>query len=198
MMLFSLVAGFVLLVAGGEMVVRGAVAPAWRFEVSPMVIGLTIVGFGTSLPELLVSLNAALTGVPGIAVGNVIGSNLANMMLILGAAALVFPLAVNPGAVRRDGLVMAAFTAVFVIVVLGGSADRYEGAMMLAALAGYVALSLWQDARVSSGTASPRGSGVDDRTTRASLVDDPVCRWRVAVSHCRGGPTGRRSDRVGT
>lgn len=149
----SLAAGFVLLFFGGEMVVRGAVALARRFEVSPLVIGLTIVGFGTSLPELLVCLNAALAGAPGIAVGNVIGSNLANMMLILGIAALLSPIAVDPGAVRRDGSVMAAVTAVFVLVAIGGSAERYEGALMVAALAAYVGLSLWHDARANSGAA---------------------------------------------
>ncbi len=175
MTLFSLVAGFLLLVAGGEMVVRGAVALARRFEVSPLVIGLTIVGFGTSLPELLVSLNAALTGAPGIAVGNVIGSNLANMMLILGVAALAFPLAVDPDAVRRDGLVMAAFTAVFVIIALGGSADRYEGALMLAALVGYVALSLWQDTRISSG-ASQR-----HREEAESMTGLPTRLWLIIL-----------------
>ncbi len=146
MILVSLVAGFVLLIVGGEAVVRGSVALARRFAVPPLVIGLTIVGFGTSLPELLVSINAALAGAPGLAVGNVIGSNLANMMLILGLAALVFPLAVSPRVVRRDGLVMAAFTAVFIIVALGGAADAGEGALMMAALAGYLALSLWQGA----------------------------------------------------
>ena len=153
MTLLSLAAGFVLLFFGGEIVVRGAVALARRFEVSPLVIGLTIVGFGTSLPELLVSLNAALSGAPGIAVGNVIGSNLANMMLILGIAALICPIAVNPNAIRRDGLVLAAVTAVFVIVAIGGSAERHEGALMLAALAAYIGLSLWRDARANSGSA---------------------------------------------
>ena len=142
-----LAAGFVLLFFGGEIVVRGAVALARRFDVSPLVIGLTIVGFGTSLPELLVSLNAALSGAPGIAVGNVIGSNLANMMLILGVAALICPIAVTPSAVRRDGLVLAGVTAVFVIVAIGGSAERHEGALMVAALAAYIGLSLWNDAR---------------------------------------------------
>ena len=149
----ALATGFVLLFFGGEMVVRGAVALARRFGVSPLVIGLTIVGFGTSLPELLVSLNAALSGAPGIAVGNVIGSNLANMMLILGVAALISPIAVNPNAVRRDGLVMAAVTAIFIVVALGGSAERHEGALMLAALAGYIGISLWRDARVNGGSA---------------------------------------------
>ncbi len=148
-----LAAGFVLLFFGGEIVVRGAVALARRFDVSPLVIGLTIVGFGTSLPELLVSLNAALSGAPGIAVGNVIGSNLANMMLILGVAALICPIAVTPSAVRRDGLVLAGVTAVFVIVAIGGSAERHEGALMVAALAAYIGLSLWNDARANSGPA---------------------------------------------
>ena len=153
MTFLSLAVGFVLLFLGGEAVVRGAVALARRFEVSPLVIGLTIVGFGTSLPELLVSLNAALSGAPGIAVGNVIGSNLANMMLILGVAALICPIAVNPSAVRRDGLVLAGVTAAFVIVAVGGSAERYEGGLMVAALAAYVGLSLWRDARANSGPA---------------------------------------------
>ena len=153
MTFLSLAAGFVLLFFGGEIVVRGAVALARRFEVSPLVIGLTIVGFGTSLPELLVSLNAALSGAPGIAVGNVIGSNLANMMLILGVAALICPIAVTPSAVSRDGLVLAGVTAVFVVVAIGGSAERHEGALMVAALAAYIGLSLWHDARSSSGPA---------------------------------------------
>ena len=153
MTILFLAAGFVLLFFGGEIVVRGAVALARRFDVSPLVIGLTIVGFGTSLPELLVSLNAALSGAPGIAVGNVIGSNLANMMLILGVAALICPIAVTPSAVRRDGLVLAGVTAVFVIVAIGGSAERHEGAVMVAALAAYIGLSLWNDARANSGPA---------------------------------------------
>ncbi|HKK31057.1 MAG TPA: sodium:calcium antiporter, partial [Alphaproteobacteria bacterium] len=78
--------GLVGLVIGGEFVVRGAVAIARSFRVSPMVIGLTLVGFGTSLPELVTSVQAAIAGSPGIAVGNVVGSNIANILLILGAA----------------------------------------------------------------------------------------------------------------
>ena len=146
MTILSLVAGFILLLVGGETVVRGSVALARRFAVPPLVIGLTVVGFGTSLPELIVSINAALTGAPGIAVGNVIGSNVANMMLILGLAALIFPFAANPDAVRRDSLVMAAFTAVFIIVALGGSAGAGEGALMIGALVAYIGFCLWQGA----------------------------------------------------
>ncbi len=137
-----LAAGCVLLFLGGEMVVRGAVALARRFDVSPLVIGLTIVGFGTSLPELLVSLNAALQGAPGLALGNVVGSNLANMMLILGTAALVHPIAVDPQAVRRDGLAMALFTALCILLGLDGSCTAVEGAGMTALLLLYIGLTL--------------------------------------------------------
>lgn len=142
-----LAAGFVLLFLGGEVVVRGAVALARRFGVSPLVIGLTIVGFGTSLPELLVSLEAALSGAPGIAVGNVVGSNIANVLLILGTAALICPIAVNPMAVWRDGAAMVGATVVFIAIGLGGTVDALEGGLMVVALASFVALSLWSDMR---------------------------------------------------
>jgi len=153
MTFISLAAGFVLLFFGGEIVVRGAVALAQRFGVSPLVIGLTIVGFGTSLPELLVSLNAALAGAPGIAVGNVVGSNIANTMLILGAAALVCPIVVSPDAVQRDGLAMVGVTAVFIIIAMGGSAEAHEGVFMVAVLALYVGVSLWRDMRADDAAA---------------------------------------------
>ena len=154
MIVVEIVAGLVLLFGGGEFVVRGAVALARRFEVSPLVIGLTIVGFGTSLPELLVSLNAALSGAPGIAVGNVIGSNMANMMLILGAAAMIAPIVVNPLAVRRDGSFMLAVTVIFVIIGLGGSVSAWQGSLMVGLLLGFIGLSLWRDMRASNGAAA--------------------------------------------
>ena len=91
MLYLAFAAGLVALFFGGDWLVRGAVGVARRFRVPPMVIGLTIVGFGTSMPELLVSVEAALDGVPEIAIGNVIGSNIANVLLILGAAAVIFP-----------------------------------------------------------------------------------------------------------
>ena len=84
-------AGLALLLGGGEALVRGAVQIAGRLGLSPLVIGLTIVGFGTSTPELVTSIEAALIGAPGIAVGNVVGSNIANILLILGAAVLLAP-----------------------------------------------------------------------------------------------------------
>lgn len=92
------------LIAGGELLVRGAVSAARSFGISPMVIGLTLVGFGTSTPELVTSLQAALSGSSGIAIGNIVGSNIGNVLLILAIAALVAPIAVDPVAFRRDGV----------------------------------------------------------------------------------------------
>ena len=96
------------------------VSIARSFGISPMVIGLTLVGFGTSAPELVASINAALKGSPGIALGNVVGSNIANVFLVLGVAALIFPLATNREAYRRDGPVLILATAILVMMVLSG------------------------------------------------------------------------------
>ncbi len=164
MTFFSIAAGFILLFAGGEAVVRGAVALARRFEVSPLVIGLTIVGFGTSLPELLVSLNAALNGAPGIAVGNVVGSNMANMMLVLGVAAVICPIAVKPEVIRRDALFMVGATAVFVLAGHGGSLDAMAGGLMVALLLGYIGLSLWQDMQAGDRAAELHRETADELT----------------------------------
>ena len=97
------------------------VGVASRLGVSPLVIGLTLVGFGTSMPELVASLQAALIGSPGIAVGNVVGSNIANILLILGAAAVIYPIATTPLAFKRDGTVLIGVSLLLVAVVLVGS-----------------------------------------------------------------------------
>ncbi|WP_262423649.1 sodium:calcium antiporter [Brevundimonas denitrificans] len=98
-----LLLGLVLLIAGGDLLVRGAVRIAERLRLSPMLIGLTVVGMGTSTPELAASLQASLAGSPGIALGNIVGSNIANTLLILGVAALIAPIAVNARTLWRDG-----------------------------------------------------------------------------------------------
>ena len=101
--LLLLLAGFVILIVGGELLVRGAVRVAERAGMSELLIGLTIVGFGTSAPELVASVEAARAGSPGIAWGNIVGSNLANSLLILGAASLILPVVVPRGPLWRDG-----------------------------------------------------------------------------------------------
>ncbi|RMF11180.1 MAG: sodium:calcium antiporter, partial [Alphaproteobacteria bacterium] len=91
--ILNVLIGLVLLLVGGDCLVRGAVAVARRLDVSPLLVGLVLVGFGTSAPELVTCIEAALAGAPDIAVGNVVGSNIANILLVLGAAALAAPLA---------------------------------------------------------------------------------------------------------
>ena len=142
---FLIIAGFALLLFGGESVVRGSVALAQRLGISPLIVGLTIVGFGTSLPEMVVSVNAALVGSPGLAVGNVVGSNIANILLILGVAAIIAPIAVSPGAVKRDLLGMSMVTLVYVGLGMSGQIVFWQGALMLIALMSYIGFTVWHD-----------------------------------------------------
>lgn len=142
---FLIIAGFALLLFGGESVVRGSVALAQRLGVSPLIVGLTIVGFGTSLPEMVVSVNAALVGSPGLAVGNVVGSNIANILLILGVAAIIGPIAVHPAAVKRDLLGMSLVTLIYVGLGMSGQIVFWQGALMLIALMSYIGFTVWHD-----------------------------------------------------
>lgn len=138
MTILLIIVGLVLLAVGGDVLVRGAVGISTRLGVSPLLAGLTIVGFGTSTPELVTSLFAAFEGAPGIAVGNIVGSNIANILLILGVSALILPLAINPAAFQRDGLALAVATLVCLAVVLLGFLSRPVGFALLALLVGYI------------------------------------------------------------
>ena len=119
--------GFVLLIKGGDFLVEGAVSIAKRANLSPMVIGLTIVGFGTSSPELLVSIQAALSGSSGIAIGNVVGSNIANIALILGIAAIVKACTAKKMTLKVDMPFMLLVTALFVTIAMSGTISRLAG-----------------------------------------------------------------------
>ena len=130
--------GLALLVGGGEALVRGATALAARLGVSPLLIGLTVVGFGTSTPELVTSLQAAFAGSPGIAVGNVVGSNIANILLILGLAIVLMPLSVNRRSFLRDGTALMIATLACIAVVLTGDLTRPAGALLVLGLVAYV------------------------------------------------------------
>lgn len=138
MIYLELLGGLVLLVAGAELLVRGSVGIARRLGVSPLLIGLTLVGFGTSSPELVASVTAALKGSPGIAVGNVVGSNICNVLLILGLSALFAPLAITRAAFLRDGPVLMAVSVALVAVCLLGDVPRWVGVVFLVLLAAYV------------------------------------------------------------
>jgi cation:H+ antiporter len=133
-----LLIGLVLLFAGGEGLVRGAVALAARLGMSPLLIGLTVVGFGTSMPELVVSLKAAFAGSPDIAVGNVVGSNTANILLILGVAAVIYPIPTNIPGIRRDLFVMLGVAIATLGLGYMGAVDRWTGAAMVVALVAFL------------------------------------------------------------
>ncbi len=150
---FALIAGgLVLLFLGGEGLVRGAVSVARRHGVSPLVIGLTVVAAGTSAPELVVSLQAAARGEPDIVLGNVVGSNIANMLLILGASALIRPLASSRAAVLRDGGVLLVATVAVLIVAQTGMVTRWQGALLLAGLVGYLLYTYFHSRSQAAGS----------------------------------------------
>lgn len=149
-----LAAGLILLVLGGDVLVRGAVTLAARLGVSPLLVGLTVVGFGTSTPELVTSLDAAIAGAPGIAVGNVVGSNIANILLILGVAALIAPVTVNKRAFGRDGTALVLASLAALAVVLLGNLSRPAGVVLLAGLAAYIYIAFRLESRGGE-TAAP-------------------------------------------
>ena len=134
-------AALALLFGGGELLLRGAAALASRLGVSPLAIGLTVVAFGTSAPELVVSLNAALAGAADISVGNVVGSNIANVALILGLAGLIRPISVQAKVARLDAPLMVAVSLLALGFLAGGYLGRIEGGVLLAGLVTYVVLT---------------------------------------------------------
>ena len=140
-----LLLGIALLTVGGEVLIRGSLAAAKRLGVSPLLSGLVIVGFGTSAPELVVSVNAAIDGRPDIAIGNVVGSNIGNILLILGICALITPLAVKPLALRRDAVTVVAASMLFLVLVGGSALGRPDAAIFLAALVTYLAWAYWSE-----------------------------------------------------
>ena len=131
--LLSMGGGVLLLLAGAEGLVRGASALALRIGITPLVVGLTVVAIGTSSPELVVSIQAALAGEGGVALGNVVGSNIANLGLIVGVAAVLTPMTVDRKLVRHDVPIMLVSMAALVVFLLDGTLERWEGGVLLAA-----------------------------------------------------------------
>ncbi|MCJ7420501.1 calcium/sodium antiporter [Sphingomicrobium astaxanthinifaciens] len=140
-----LLGGLALLIVGGDLLVRGAVRIAERMGLSPMLIGLTIVGMGTSMPELAASVQAALAGSPGIALGNIVGSNIANSLLILGVAAAVSPFVVPRGVLWRDGGMGALAALALLVAGHVAGLSRPVGLALVLAMIGYVLLAYRQE-----------------------------------------------------
>lgn len=133
-----ILAGFILLVFGGDTLVRGAVSIARRLGWSELLIGLTLVSIGTSAPELFTNIEGALSGAPGIAVGNVIGSNIANILMVLGATAIIYPVACAPRALRRDGAALICASFLLIAFAAYGQLPRMAGIVFLCLLAAYL------------------------------------------------------------
>lgn len=152
--LLAVVIGLSLLTLGGEGLIRGALGLAARLGVTPLLAGVVILGFGTSAPELLVSLDAAWRGRADISVGNVVGSNIGNILLILGVSAMVAPLSVLPRTLLRDGSVMLVATVGVLLMSSGGVLSRGHGAVLVVGLLAYVLVVVWQERGVARGAAT--------------------------------------------
>ncbi len=138
--ILALVAGLVMLAFGADFLVVGAISLARRWRVPLLIIGLTVVAWGTSAPELVVSVEASLTGHPGVSIGNLVGSNIANLLLIGGICATLMALGLSRDEFRRDGLVLLLATVLFIALFLDGHLAVWKGLLMLAAVLAY---SLW-------------------------------------------------------
>lgn len=158
--------GLVLLVFGGEVLVRGASALALTIGLSPLIVGLTVVAFATSAPELAVTLRAATNGSPELAIGNVVGSNIANVLLVLGVGALIGTLAVKSRVVKQDIPVMIGMSVLLFIVARDGNVGTLEGAILLVCLIVYVARMVFVSLRETA-------SGESDPFLQQPIVDGP-------------------------
>ena len=154
------VAGLALLVLGAESLVRGASKLASSLGVPPLLIGLTVVVYGTSAPEVAVSLQAALAGQADIAIGNVVGSNIFNVLFILGLSAIITPLVVSRRLVQIDVPLMIGVSAVMLLMALDGRVSRLDGAILAALIVVYTAFLVRQARKERAALLSPSGVAV--------------------------------------
>ncbi len=183
-------AGLLLLAFGGEVLLRGAIGVASRLGLSPMLIGLTVVAFATSMPELVVTVTAGLENVTDIGVGNVVGSNIANILLILGVASVISPIATKPQLVLRDCIAVLVATLVFVGFAYYGELSFPHGMVMIACLIGYV----WYSYRTDGARNGDNGSdgselaGLDDEV--AEEIESAPKSLGIALALVIGGIVG--------
>lgn len=165
------VAGLVALVFGADLLVRGASRLAGAFGISPLVVGLTVVAFGTSAPEAAVSVQSALSGSADIALGNVVGSNILNVLLVLGLSAAITPLVVSSQLVRREVPIMIGVSVLLLLLASNGVLGRPDGLLLLAGIAGYTSYSVISGLRRGgSGTEADLSGSGGGRATQAVYV----------------------------
>ena len=145
MMYVQVVAGFILLVGGAEALVRGSASIARRFGVSSMIIGMTVVAFGTSAPEFVVTMNASLAGAAGLAAGNIVGSNIANILLIVGVTALFSPILGHKHPRVADATFLALSSLLFVALAWMGVIERWAGGVLVIVFLSYFGWSAWRE-----------------------------------------------------
>lgn len=175
--LAGLAAGLVLLMAGGQLVVREAATLAARLGISPIVIGVVIVGFGTSAPELATAVRASMAGTPALAFGNAVGASMANLLIVLALAACLAPLHIPPSAIRAEVLAVIVAAAAFVLPGLLPTCARWGGFVMLGGLASWMAYSLRGEFR----TAAAGQSAALQAREAAALVNPSEPQWRAAA-----------------
>ena len=169
--IFLLIAGgLVALTVGGELLVRGATGIAVAAGVSSLVIGLTIVAFGTSMPELVVSLKASAAGSPGIAVANVIGSNIFNILFILGLCGIIAPLAVSSQLVRIDVPLMILGSLLVYVFALGDTIRPWQGLLLLAILSSYTIFIVRRSRRETRAVKTQYDRALSDERTEVKKL----------------------------
>lgn len=146
----KLLAGFILLLASGDILVRGGVSLARHFKISTLVVGLTVVSLGTSAPELMVSLKAALLGHADMATGTIIGSNISNVALVLGLTAIILPLAVNRRSTTFDWPIMFGATLLFFLFVLDRVLGLFEGIVFVVLLTIFIVFTIFQSRKTNA------------------------------------------------
>ncbi|TDL42850.1 calcium/sodium antiporter [Kocuria rosea] len=177
-----IVLGMVLLVAGGELLVRGATALARRMGLSVLVIGLTVVSLATSAPELTVTVSSVLAGEPGLALGNVVGSNIANVLLVLGLTALVAPLAVTQQLLRFDLPLLVVVSTVLLLVSLDGRISGTDGAVLFAAVLVHGVLTVLIGRRDAASPAGAKGPPSDRHRPAPDVDGSPAGEASAGVS----------------
>lgn len=164
MNILLLLAGLIVLVASGEVMVRGAAGIALKAQISPLVVGLTVVSIGTSAPELFASVTAALDGIPGLAIGNVIGSNIANLALVLGITAIIYPIPVGKGLLYFDGPIMVAVSGLLIFFMWDTTLERWEGIVLVILMVLFIVAQLIRSRRENR----------RQKEAAAALAQDPL------------------------
>ena len=165
-----LVAGLGLLVTGGDWLVRGAVGLAAKLAIPPVIVGLTIVALGTSAPELVISVDAALIGSGGLAIGNVVGSNIANVLLVLGVPALLAPIVSPTEDVKSTLFFLVGLTLMFMVMMWRGPIDWMDGILLLICLVAFLLLQYYKVRTANTGQSASYDDEVDNVPTKAIVI----------------------------